>query len=545
MDPSKVQTIQDWPEPCKVKDVQSFLGFTNFYCCFISNYSNIMIPLTQLTCKGIPWNFTNAAQKSFQALKSTFTSAPVLTHWVPAKPIIVETNAFDYALGAILSIQTNSGEIHPVAFHSHTFSAPELNYDTHDKELLAIFEAFHVWQHFLKGSSTPIDVVMDHKNLEYFSTTKVLIHHQARWSEYLSQFNLVIRFRPGKLRTKPNSLTRCWDVYPKGGNSDYATINLSNFCPMFTQEQISVSLRATELLNPVLQATVIMDQEQLNSDILSALPNDPLYIAHLKELKPCWSVTPNRFLCHDSLIYIPDSNNLRLRVLCYKHNHILSRHPGQNKTVDLICHNYTWPRLREFVKKYCKSCTTCMRAKPQRHKPYGLLKQLPIPKRLWNSISMDFIETLPTSSGCNSILVIVDQLSKQGIFILTTIHCTSEDLAMLFIMHVFSKHGIPEHVTSNCSPKFISRFFCSLGKALDMKLHFTSGYHLEGHGQTEQTNQTLEQYLWIFCNYQQDNWYTLLLLAEFAYNNTLSAITRISPFFANKGYHPNLTVHPE
>ena len=78
-----------------------------------------------------------------------------------------------------------------------------------------------------------------------------------------------------------------------------------------------------------------------------------------------------------------------------------------------------------------------------------------------------------------------------------------------------------------------------------MKLHFTSGYHPEGDGQTEQTNQTLEQYLQIFCNYQQDNWYTLLSLAEFAYNNTLSSTTRISPFFANKGYHPNLTIHPE
>ena len=78
-----------------------------------------------------------------------------------------------------------------------------------------------------------------------------------------------------------------------------------------------------------------------------------------------------------------------------------------------------------------------------------------------------------------------------------------------------------------------------------MKLHFTSGYHPEGDGQTERTNQTLEQYLQIFCNYQQDNWYTLLLLAEFTYNNTLSATTGISLFFANKGYHPNLTVHPE
>ena len=103
-----------------------------------------------------------------------------------------------------------------------------------------------------------------------------------------------------------------------------------------------------ELLNPVLQATVIMDQEQLNLDILSALPDIPLYIAHLKELKPHWSVTPNRFLCHDSLIYIPNSNDLRLQVLCYKHNHILSGHPGQNKTVDLIRHNYTWPGLHEI-----------------------------------------------------------------------------------------------------------------------------------------------------------------------------------------------------
>ena len=186
-----------------------------------------------------------------------------------------------------------------------------------------------------------------------------------------------------------------------------------------------------------------------------------------------------------------------------------------------------------------------MRAKPQRHKPYGLLKQLPIPERPWNSISMDFIETLPTSSGSDSILVIIDRLTKQAIFIPTTIHCTSEDLAILFIMHVFSKHGVPEHVTSDRGPEFVSRFFRSLGKALDMKLHFTSGYHPEGDGQTERTNQTLEQYLRIFCNYQQDNWYTLLPLAEFAFNNTPSSTTGISPFFANKGYHPNLTIHPE
>ena len=157
-----------------MKDIQSFLGFTNFYRRFISDYSDIVVPLTRLTRKGVVWNFSNDAWKSFKALKAAFTSAPVLTHWVLDKPIIVETDASDYALGAILSIQTDSGEIHPVAFHSRTFSAPELNYDTHDKELLAIFDAFRVWRHFLEGSGTPVDVVTDHKNLEYFSTMKVL-----------------------------------------------------------------------------------------------------------------------------------------------------------------------------------------------------------------------------------------------------------------------------------------------------------------------------------------------------------------------------------
>ena len=148
-------------------------------------------------------------------------------------------------------------------------------------------------------------------------------------------------------------------------------------------------------------------------------------------------------------------------------------------------------------------------------------------------------------SSYDAILVIIDHFSKQGIFIPMTINCTSEDLATLFMLHIFSKHGVLQHVTSDHGPEFVSRFFCSLRKALNMRLHFTSGYHPEGDGQTKCTNQTLEQYLHIFCNYQQDNWSELLPLVEFAYNNTPSATTGVSPFFANKGYHPDLTIHPE
>jgi IS30 family transposase len=156
---------------------------------------------------------------------------------------------------------------------------------------------------------------------------------------------------------------------------------------------------------------------------------------------------------------------------------------------------------------------------------------------------MDFIEKLPNSDGYSAILVVVDRLTKQAIFIPTHDTVTSAQLAHLFLLHVFSKHGVPSHVTSDRGSEFVSHFFRSLGQALDMKLHFTSGYHPEADGQTERTNQTLEQYLRVYCNYQQDNWSHLLPLAEFAFNNSPSATTGISPFFANKGYHPNLSVH--
>ena len=115
---------------------------------------------------------------------------------------------------------------------------------------------------------------MDHKNLEYFFTTKVLTWRQAWWSEYLSQFNLVIRFCLGHLGTKPDALTRQWDIYSKGGNTGYATVNPHNFKPIFTQEQFAASVQATVLLFPSLHTATVMDLDTLHQDILLALPSN-------------------------------------------------------------------------------------------------------------------------------------------------------------------------------------------------------------------------------------------------------------------------------
>ena len=553
MSTEKVSAITDWPTPWKVKDVQLFLGFCNFYRRFIWNYSAITVPITRLTRSNVKWVWSTDCQTAFETLKRAFTEAPVLHHWIPDRQITVETDASDYAIASILSILGDDGDIHPVAFRSRTLGPSELNYDTHDKELLAIFDAFTQWRHYLEGSSLPVDVVTDHKNLEYFATSKTLTRRQVRWSEYLCHFNMVIRFRPGKLGGKPDALTRRWDVYPKEGDKAYSQLNPQNFRPIFTQDQLTASIRATFLEEIVLRATVVMDVNQLHADIKAHLNDDPAAIAGLTAANSGtstrWSLDASGLLRYDDRVWVPlvsgTSSELRVRVLQYLHDHILSGHFGQNRTLALVRREYTWPELRTFVRDYCRSCILCKRNKKPRHRPYGLLKPLPVPLRPWHSISIDFIEQLPISGEFDTILVIVDRSSKQVILIPCDEHIDSPKLARLFLIHVFSKHGVPGHVTCDRGSEFISSFFRSLGELLNMELHYTSGHHPEADGQTERMNQTVEQYIRMFTSYQQDDWDGLLPLAEFALNNSPSASTGISPFFANKGYNPAISIHPE
>src|SRR5260221_758794 len=291
-----------------------------------------------------------------------------------------------------------------------------------------------------------------------------------------------------------------------------------------------------------------LDHDALAEGITTAYVEDELTKKICKQIKIAnqldgWMEREGHLLfCEQK--YVPNKGTLQLHTIHDHHDCPTAGHFRETKTMELICCNYHWPGLRHMVGDYIRSCTSCACTKVMHHKPYGLLKQLPIPSQPWESISMDFIEQLPTSEGFTVILVIVDRLTKQSLFIPTHNMVDAPQLARLFLTHVFSKHSAPGHVTSDCRTEFMSHFFCSLGSLLSVKLHFMSGYHPEGDGQTEQINQVLEQYLRAYTNYQQDNWAPLLPLAEFAYNNAASVTTGVSPFFVNKGYHLRLTMDP-
>jgi len=207
MDMAKTNTVSIWPTLTNLKAVQAFLGFANFYHQFIVGFSDIVIPLIHLTCKDTPFTWGHDHTKAFETLKTAFTQAPILAHFNPDNPIVVETDASDYAIAAIISqISPNDGDIHPITY-SHSMQPAELNYEIYDKELLSIFEAFRQWCNYLEGSAHIILILSNHKNLEYFMTTKQLMHCQVHWSEYLSGFNYLICYCTGWLGTKPDVLT--------------------------------------------------------------------------------------------------------------------------------------------------------------------------------------------------------------------------------------------------------------------------------------------------------------------------------------------------
>lgn len=531
MDPSKIKTILDWPTPSTVKQLQSFLGFANFYRRFIDNYSGITKRLNKLTQKDTPWNWDKTCTDVFELLKKAFTGAPILRHFDPALPIILECDASDFAIAGIISqLEPTTNDLRPVAFYARTMIDAELNYDIYDKELLAIVEAFKQWRAYLEGAAFKIQVYSDHNNLQYFTTTKLLSRRQARWSECLANFDFTINYRPGRLGAKPDALTRRIDVYPKK-----------------TFESNRNSFNNRILIDPErLNAVLILNEENYLSKLRKA-PHDPYFKDKSRTARTTenqsFALSPDtKLLLREGRIYIPNYKNLRLEALQNHHDHKLRGHPGIRKTTQLITRTYFWPGLKKDVTNYVRTCHTCLRAKVPRHSPYGLLKPLPISERPWSSISLDHIVELPPSEGFDAILVVVCRLTKQAIVAPCHTTDTAKDFARIFIQHVFSKHGLPADIVSDRGSLFVSKFWTSLCKALDIRSNLSTAYHPETDGQTERVNQTLEQYLRMFVNYQQDDWTPQLPIAEFTYNNTPHSTTGVSPFFANKGYHPRLTI---
>jgi hypothetical protein len=198
--------------------------------------------------------------------------------------------------------------------------------------------------------------------------------------------------------------------------------------------------------------------------------------------------------------------------------------------------------MDDQIINYVKTCVDCQKNKAARHQPYGLLNPLELPYSPWQSIAMDFITDLPESEGCDQLWVIIDRYTKMAHFIpLPKVGKTASDLAKIFAREIWRLHGIPSDIVSDRDSRFTSETWKEFLQLLGIRPRMSTAFHPQTDGQTERLNQTIEAYLRSFVTHEQDDWVSLIPMAEFAYNNSVTTATGISPFYANYGFHPTGT----
>jgi hypothetical protein len=472
-----------------------------------------------------------------------------MRHFEVELPAFVETDSSDFALGAVLS-QRHDGRLHPVAFRSKKLAPAELNYEIYDKEMLAIVRAFQERRHYLQGAKHTTTVYTDHKNLEYFTTTKVLNRRQARWAEPLSTFDFQIVYRKGTSNGKPDALSCRPELQPQEGGTTAAGTSAPFLKPEqyikiagYEQAEGSDDKIHWEFGKIILAS---FEKVRFSSEFLEkirqAATNDDEYATmRTKCAQNSESIAPHYTLDDDVLYYkhrlvVPAA--LRKTVLEAEHDSKVAGHWGAGKTVEIVSRNFHWPNMDEQIRQYVHECGSCQWNKPSRHRRNALLHHpLKLPNARWTSISMDFITNLPESEGCRTIWVVVNRFTKMAHFI-PLMEKTATYVAKQFTTHIWRAHGLPNDIFSERGTAFTSKFWKEIMNFLGIKQRMSTAFHPQTDGQTKRVNQVLEAYLREYCNYEQNDWAELLPLAEFTYNNSFSSATGLSPFYANYGFHP-------
>ncbi len=483
----KTNAVRNWPLLKQVKKVQAFLKLMNYYWKFVPNYARIAESLTQLTHKNKKWYWDREQKNAFHTLKKSLNRTAHLRILNSTCEKVLKTNASNFTVGACL-YQIKDEQQRLIAYQFKKLSGSEERYKVHDKELLVIVKALQDWRPYLADTEKFIQIYTDHKNLRNFATTKQLNQWQVHWVKQLVNYKFQIHYKKSNENSEADTLSK---------QPDHKEVKKIH----------------TEILS------------EDNKEILTK------GLATMYKMK-------QTFLMNEELIQV-----------C--HDDRINEHLEVKRTENLVWRRHNISNLRNWIIKYIVRCNSCYRNKIQRNKKYNRVTQLDALNASWKSITMNFITKLLTSKNpawgvkFDSILTIVDRLTKYTMFISFKKTATASVLMYIILQELINNHGLSKKFITNRNKLFTSKFWETLTAELKINHKMLTAYHSQTDRQSKQMNQTVKTYLRHYVNRNQDNWVQLLLTAQFAYNNTQNETTEETPFWANYEYNSKVWQEPQ
>ena len=536
-DPSKIDVVKNWPIPSNVTEIRSFLGLCSYYRRYIQNFASIARCLHVLTEKGKPYIWSVKCQESFDILKNHLIKAPILAHPEFTKDFILDTDASNESIGAVLSQLNDQGSEVVIGYASRTLSKAERRYCVTRKELLAVVNFVKHYKHYLYGRRFVVRT--DHGSLRWLMQFKNPEGQLARWLEVLSEYEIQMVHRPGVQHRNADALSRI-----PCKQCGY----FSNWDETHEKTEASVCV-----------LTDTSDEYKDDQSHLEELQNNDKDLLYIKNclrnqrrpmfsevsgkgfvVRSLWSQWENLQLEDEILIRNYESEKEKNRrqvvlpfterrnVLQRCHDDKTSGHLGTRKTLEKIRLTFYWPGLQSDVRLYIRGCDFCSRKKrpiPTKRAPMGIVQSsFPMER-----IATDILGELPeTKNGNKYILVVSDYFSKwTESFPMPNME--AETVVKLIVEEVITRFGMPAYIHSDQGRQYESNLFHEMCRVLNIKKTRTTPYHPQSDGMVEKFNGTLAKMLSAYVNDNHDDWDEYLPYVMMAYRSAEHETTGYTP----------------
>ena len=543
----KVQAVKDWPTPCSVRDLKSFLGLSSYYRRFVRGFSCIAAPLFRLLQKGEAFMWTEECHAAFTSLQRALMEAPVLAPPDSALPFILDTDASSVGSGAVLAQVTPGGE-RVVAYYSRTFNRAERHYCVTRRELLAVVSAVRHFKYYLGGLH--FTVRTDHSALQWLMTFREPEGQLARWIEELQAYDFTVLHRPGTQHGNADALSRrpciadgchycekretqegerlqpevkCAAVGPEGPSATHG-LTAVDAAEWGHQQEEDVDI------GPVLAWVATQHRPAWEEVGMCSRATKGLW-AMFEALRLCEGVLQRGWkepATGETRWQVVVPRSLRGVVLQAVHGAPGSGHFGVGKTLRRLRQGFYWGQHRRDVEDYCRRCDSCTAKKGPTDKSHAQLQQFPAGCPM-ERVGIDVLGPFPrTARGNRYILTAMDYFTKWP-----EAYCLpdqeAETIVDALVEGMFSRFGAAEVVHTDQGRNFESRVFAAMCEKLGSHKTRTTPLHPQSDGLVERFNRTLAQQLAIVTARHQQDWDTHVPLVLMAYRSAAQDSTSCSP----------------